>query len=152
ARTRGDRPAVTLGAETWTYAELDRRANQIAHHLRGRGLASGEPVAVVLERSPLQVAALLGAIKAGGCYLPLDARHPEARIRAVLAGSGARFLIGRGAALARFDGAAELIDATAIDGPSSPCGVEVQPDDAMYLIYTSGTTGVPKGVVVTHRQ
>ncbi|MEV5324428.1 amino acid adenylation domain-containing protein [Nonomuraea sp. NPDC052634] len=129
--------AVAVG--TLGYAELDRRANQVAHWLLERGVRPDEPVGVLLERRPELVVAMLGVLKAGAAYLPLDPVYPERRNQAVVADAGARIVLTE----------AEL--AAAADASAERPGVDVRPEHLAYVIYTSGSTGRPKGVAVEHR-
>ncbi|MFI7054240.1 amino acid adenylation domain-containing protein [Streptosporangium canum] len=133
------RPDVTAVASL-SYAELDRRANQVAHWLLARGVRPQEPVGVLLERRPELVVALLGVLKAGAAYLPLDPVYPARRTEAVLADAGARIVLTE-----------SEIAAAAGESGHRP-DVAVPPDHLAYVIYTSGSTGEPKGVAVEHRQ
>ncbi|MFI9377557.1 amino acid adenylation domain-containing protein, partial [Streptomyces parvulus] len=146
--------AVTDGSVTLTYAQLDARANQVAHEVLGRGVRSGDAVGVLLERSVGTVVTVLALMKAGAVYVPLDARYPADRIRHVLADTGARLLVTdeRSVPVAGAE-AVELFRVESprslISDPGAP-GVGVRSDDAAYVMYTSGSTGAPKGIVVTH--
>ncbi len=136
------------------YAALDRRANAFAWTLRrAHGVQPGDVVAVLLEREVAWAVALLGVLKAGAVYLPLDARHPPARQRALLQRAGAKVLVAReeGRAL-RADGSCTVVAAPeGAEEPRAP-DATVQPAFApAYLIFTSGSTGEPKGVRVQHR-
>ncbi|MEV0198035.1 amino acid adenylation domain-containing protein [Nonomuraea sp. NPDC050691] len=130
--------AIAVG--TLGYAELDRRANQVAHWLLARGVRRQEPVGVLLERRPELVAAMLGVLKAGAAYLPLDPVHPAGRTEAILADAGARIVL------------TEAEIAAAAGEPEERPDVAVRPEHLAYVIYTSGSTGQPKGVAVEHRQ
>ncbi|GAB3441062.1 amino acid adenylation domain-containing protein [Actinophytocola sediminis] len=123
-----------------TYRQLDRRANALAHRLRADGAGRGVPVAVKLARSPELVVALLGVLKAGAAYVPVDPTHPPARIDHVLRDSGASIV------LTDADGLADLGD-----GVDHPPVIDAHADDPAYLIYTSGSTGGPKGTLLPHR-
>ncbi|MEU8652095.1 amino acid adenylation domain-containing protein [Streptomyces sp. NPDC048737] len=126
---------------TWTYAELDRWANRLAHHFRARGARPAERVALVMERSPLLVAAILGVLKAGAAYAPVDPTYPPERIDLLLADLGPAVIVDGGLAEEDLDGL-----------PDSPPDVEGVGEHAIaYVMYTSGSTGRPKGVEVTHR-
>ncbi|HEU4883163.1 MAG TPA: AMP-binding protein, partial [Longimicrobium sp.] len=154
--------AVALSFEdrSLTYAELNGRANRLAHHLRGRGVGPDVRVAVCIERSPELMVAFLAVLKAGGAYVPLDPGDPEDRLRHMLDdGAPAALLVHAGTA-ARFAGeAVPLIDLDADAGEwagessSNPAPEEVglTPGHLAYVIYTSGSTGRPKGVMVEHR-
>ncbi|MEI6205655.1 MAG: amino acid adenylation domain-containing protein [Desulfuromonadales bacterium] len=136
-----ERIAVTFQGESLSYAGLNGEADRIAALIRGRGIGPGGIVALISEPSMLMPAQLLGILKAGCAYLPIDPAYPEERIRFMLDDSGAGLLLesvhdslppGRGETGGR--------------GDTSPA-----PADAAYIIYTSGSTGKPKGVVVEHR-
>ncbi|MDT8912926.1 non-ribosomal peptide synthetase [Amycolatopsis sp. PS_44_ISF1] len=133
-----ERVAVRFGGAGLTYAELDRRANRLAHHLIGLGVGPEDIVGVSLERSLELVVALVGIHKAGAAYLPIDPGHPRDRIQYLLTDSGARTIV-----------TAETF--TTLDGPVTDPGVTVLPGHPAYVIYTSGSTGRPKGVVIDHR-
>jgi amino acid adenylation domain-containing protein len=120
-----------------TYRQLDRRANALAHRLRADGAGRGVPVAVRMARSPELVVALLGVLKAGAAYVPVDPGHPPARIGHVLADSGAPIV------LTCLDDLGEGVD--------DPPATGTHADDPAYLIYTSGSTGGPKGALLSHR-
>ncbi|MBV9110094.1 MAG: amino acid adenylation domain-containing protein, partial [Gemmatimonadetes bacterium] len=155
ARTPG---AVAVEADdaTLTYAELDRRANRLAHHLRARGVGPETLVALCLERGAAMLAALLAVHRAGGAYLPLDPAYPADRIAYMLRDSGARALVSTSALLEGLplDG----VDAVALDRdaaavaarPETAPEAEVDAQALAYVIYTSGSTGRPKGVMVRH--
>ncbi|MEU4477583.1 amino acid adenylation domain-containing protein [Micromonospora sp. NPDC023966] len=151
--TRPDRPAVTFGATTLSYAALNARANRLAHRLRRAGVGPDVTVAVCLRRSPELPVTLLGVLKAGGAYVPVDPDYPIERQRYVLAHSDARVLVTEADLAGRFaDFAGEVVPAgTALDAePETDPEPLAGPDDLAYVIYTSGSTGRPKGVRVTH--
>ncbi|MFF7180205.1 amino acid adenylation domain-containing protein [Streptomyces sp. NPDC008121] len=156
---RGDGPALT-------YGELNERANRVAHWLIDRGIGPEDTVAVALPSSPDLVAALLGTLKAGAMYLPLDPGYPSERLAYMTADARPRALVttpevapGLGPvapSTAVLVPAADLA-APKAGGPGStgargnPTGRFTGPEQGAYTIYTSGSTGRPKGVVVTHR-
>lgn len=152
-----DAVAVTCGSATLTYAELDQRANQLAHHLRQLGVEPEAIVGVCMERSPNMVVALLAVLKAGGAYLPLDPTHPAARMRFQLGDARVAAVLtqqrlldalpAQPAPLVPLDTAWEQIALEPADSPTSAVTV----DNLAYVIYTSGSTGQPKGVMVEHR-
>ncbi|MET7835496.1 amino acid adenylation domain-containing protein [Micromonospora sediminicola] len=149
--TNPDRPAVTFGGTTLSYAALDARANRLAHRLRRAGVGPDVPVAVCLPRSAELPVALLGVLKAGGAYVPVDPEYPVERQRYVLTHSGATVLVTDAALTDRFAGfAGAVVTAGTADGPDTAPPVTAGPDHLAYLIYTSGSTGRPKGVRVTH--
>ncbi|WP_405656195.1 amino acid adenylation domain-containing protein [Streptomyces sp. RK9] len=139
-----------------TYAELDARADRIAHRLRAHGVGPGILVGVSMDRSADLVAALLAVLKAGGCYVPLDPSYPERRLRYLVEDSGvATVLVSREVPRwwSGFTGTVlDLADAREDDPyPATPVADGAGPDDPAYLVHTSGSTGRPKGVVVPHR-
>jgi amino acid adenylation domain-containing protein len=140
-----------------SYAELDRSANQLAHHLRTLGVGPEVCVALCLDRSPLLVVALLAVLKAGGGYLPLDPAYPAERLQFMLHDSHAAVILTQEqftAIVTESSAQPVLLDrdwpAIARQPDHSP-EVAVPGDALAYLIYTSGSTGRPKGVQVTHR-
>ncbi|HEY0636053.1 MAG TPA: amino acid adenylation domain-containing protein, partial [Pseudonocardiaceae bacterium] len=152
-----DATAVVCGAESLTFAELDERANRLAHHLRAYGVGRESVVAVCLSRGPELLPALLGVWRAGAAYVPLDPGDPRERLTHVLRDSGAAVLVTELDHVDLLDDGPQAItvlvdeDADQIEGyPATAPGVAVDPADVAYLIYTSGSTGRPKGVMVTH--
>ncbi len=139
-----------------SYAELDAQANRLAHGLVARGIRPDDPVAIALERSPAMIVALLGVLKAGAAYVPLDPNYPMERLRFMLADSRARLLITQTPLLGRLPrGEAVPLCLDAEAGafaalPETSPGVAVSSDNLAYVIYTSGSTGTPKGVAVRH--
>jgi amino acid adenylation domain-containing protein len=145
ARTPSATATCTPGS-AMTYAELDAAATRVAANLAGRyGTGPGDLVAVVEPASPRWLVAILGVLKAGAAYLPLDPAYPLERNRSVVHDSAATLVIG-GTGLAAV-GLDALLEATApaLAGPGP------RPEDLAYVIYTSGSTGRPKGVAVEHR-
>ncbi|GLY50357.1 non-ribosomal peptide synthetase [Lentzea sp. NBRC 102530] len=145
--------AVVADGTSLTYAELDARANRLAHHLLRHGLRAEEPVAVLVGRSVDLVVAELAVVKAGGAYVPLDTRAPAERLAVLLAGTGAAVVLTDEMWLAA---AREVHDGHVVvlgteEGESSAPDVVVHPDQLAYVMHTSGSTGVPKGVAVRHR-
>ncbi len=157
ARRTPDTVAVEAASDRLTYGELDRRANQLAHHLQGLGVGAGDIVGICLRRSPELVVALLAAMKAGAAYLPLDPSYPGERLAFMLADAGAQMLVTETGLRDRtraFSGPVTCLDAIAETLAGQPAGAPaaaVGPDDLAYVIYTSGSTGRPKGVMVAHR-
>jgi len=152
-----DKTAVIVGDRSLTYRALDHRANQIAHYLRRRGVVPDTLVALCLDRSEDMIASILGVLKAGAAYLPIDPAYPEDRQRFILDDSKvshlitARGLIGNVADKVRT--VVELdTDRAAI--ASEPVVAPVRNtvlENMAYCIYTSGSTGTPKGVILDHR-
>ncbi|MFS1303916.1 amino acid adenylation domain-containing protein [Streptosporangium longisporum] len=171
ARTPGA-VAVEFEGERLTYAELETRANRLAHRLRELGVRRGSLVAVCAERSVELVVALLGVVKAGGAYVPLDPDYPPERLAFMLADADVPVLLAQRAVLETLpglrdgtgpengtDGAGTGVGAGRVvtvvlddplDGPGTPVEPSATPSDAAYMIYTSGSTGRPKGVPNTH--
>ncbi|MFE9737705.1 amino acid adenylation domain-containing protein [Streptomyces sp. NPDC006477] len=145
-----DAVAVTCGDEAVSYAELDARANRLAHLLLARGCGRHARVGVCLERGIDLVVAQLAVAKTGAGYVPLDPGYPAERLQWMLADSGARLVVTRDERLAG-DGVTTVAPASAASHPATRPGREVRPDDLLYLIYTSGSTGLPKGVLLDHR-
>ncbi|WP_413759805.1 amino acid adenylation domain-containing protein [Streptomyces sp. MMBL 11-3] len=148
--------AVVYGDETLTYAELDARAEEFARRVRATGAGPGTFVAVAVPRSTALMVALLGVLKSGAAYLPVDVDYPADRVTHMLTDSGATTVvttIGTAHRLPEVPGLTHLlVDAPADEQrPAADQGIPAGPDDPAYLIYTSGSTGLPKGVVVTHR-
>ncbi|MEU9575657.1 amino acid adenylation domain-containing protein, partial [Streptomyces massasporeus] len=149
-----DTEAVAGAGGSLTYRELDTRANRLAHHLIAAGVRPEDRVALLMERSPDLVVAVLAVLKAGGAYVPLDPRFPTSRMRHILAETGAAVLIADSApAAAPFADNTTVIEAgpALTDGPSHDPAVEIRPDQLAYVMFTSGSTGLPKGVGVAHR-
>ncbi len=156
-----DRIAVQFGHEQWTYGQLERRANQLAHYLQSIGVRQDELVAVCVNRSPRMLVGLLGILKAGGAYVPVDPAFPARRIAHMCADSQpAVLLTERGVGVdATFP--AEVLQNTQVvylddmDDQLArfdvrPPELQVPPSALAYVIYTSGSTGQPKGVMIQH--
>ena len=151
-----DAIAVVFEEHSLTYAELDRRANQLAHHLRALGVGPEVMVGLCLERSLELVIGLIGILKAGGAYLPLDPNYPRARLSFMLEDAGAPVVLthsvlidrlpAHAAHTVRIDADAPLIAAQPTNAPA----IALDPQHPAYIIYTSGSTGQPKGVVALH--
>ena len=148
-----DAVAVVAPDGTLTYGELERRANRLAHALLAAGVGADEPVAILLEPSTALAAALLGVLKAGAGYLPLDASYPPGRIAAILDKAAARVVV----TVREFAGSAGdrhvlVLDdpATLAERPDHRPDVDVRPAHLLHVIFTSGSTGQPKGVAVEH--
>jgi amino acid adenylation domain-containing protein/thioester reductase-like protein len=158
AALRPDAPAVTCEGASLSYAELDRRANQLAHYLRGLGVGPDVLVGVCMERSAEMIVGILGILKAGGAYLPLDLAYPKDRLEFMLADAQAPVLLTQQALLDTLprhttrtvclDSDWPLIAACPDTAPDSGAA----PEHLAYVIYTSGSTGKPKGVQIEHRQ
>lgn len=150
-------PAVVMDGAQLSYSELNERANRLGHFLRSQGVAPGRIVGVLLDRSVEMVICLLGILKAGAVYLPLDPKFPKDRLAFMLSDADVSILFTQAALQADLppsqgkvfvvEDLAEILTAFS---SSNPVSVN-SPDDLAYLIYTSGSTGKPKGVMVPRR-
>lgn len=150
--------AVICGNESLTYEELNWRANQLAHHLKFLGAGPDRLVAISMERSLDMFIALLGTLKAGAAYVPLDPSFPAERLQFMLDDSKASLLLTRSADRQKLGELPAHVRAICLDDwrliseerDDNP-GVSVSPENLAYVIYTSGSTGWPKGVQIPHR-
>ena len=162
AAAKPDGVAVVFEEGQLTYAELNRRANRLAHRLLSLGVGPEAVVGICAERSPEMIAAALGVLKAGAAYLPVDASTPPERVGFMLRDAGAALLLTQrrvAESLSVAEGLSEVgarvvlldddEDASNVGGDENPLR-EVSPDNLAYVIYTSGSTGLPKGVTVQH--
>ncbi|MFB9115248.1 condensation domain-containing protein, partial [Xanthomonas arboricola pv. corylina] len=158
AQARPEAVAVVHGTGVLRFGELERRSNQLAHHLLALGVAPDDRVAVCLERGIDLVVALLGVLKAGAAYVPLDPAAPAARVAWQLEDAAPRVVLTRQALATGLP-----MPCLALDDPDQqralsqqpaqlPQVPALQPRHLAYVIYTSGSTGQPKGVMVEHRQ
>jgi non-ribosomal peptide synthetase component F len=148
-----DAEAVVSGAERLSYRELDIRADRVASRLRSLGVGPEVRVGVLLRRSAEMLACLLGVLKAGGGYVPLDPAYPRERLAFLLEDSGAAVLVTDSSlleAVPGYRGPVVLVDGSA---PALPTRekTDAAPEHLAYVIYTSGSTGKPKGVAIEHR-
>jgi amino acid adenylation domain-containing protein len=153
-------PALKFDDATLTYAELNARANQIAHALRRRGVKTGVMVGIFAERGADMVVGLVGILKAGGVYVPLDPEYPPGRLAFMLEETRASVLLTHasvGDAVPGYAGSILCFDRDHAEIAAEPAHDLASPDggpratDLAYVIYTSGSTGGPKGVCVEHR-
>lgn len=152
AELHPDNVAVVCGAAALSYSGLNRRANQIARALVSRGVEREDVIGIMAAPSLEMIAGILGILKAGCAYLPMDRDCPADRGRVMLDDSGARIVLTAGGAEWR-DSTREILDLhdeRLYDGDGSNLGLAVRGHDLAYVIYTSGTTGVPKGVMIEH--
>ena len=156
AQQQPDAPAVCFDAATTSYADLNADANRLAHLLIRRGVQPGDFVGLCTERGVDMLTGILGILKAGAAYLPLDPHYPVERLAYMLKDSAASLLVSRSALMDQLP--VELPDTVLLDRdadqladqPASDPGLSIRPDQPAYAIYTSGSTGTPKGVQVTH--
>ncbi len=155
-----DALAVVHEGQALSYAELNRQANQLAHHLRGLGVQPDDRVAISARRSLDMLVGLVAILKSGAGYVPIDPSHPAERLAYLLRDSAPRVLLTQAELLERLP--VQDVPVLLLDGESrSAAGVDAQPQSnpdiatpssLAYVIYTSGSTGEPKGVMVEHRQ
>jgi amino acid adenylation domain-containing protein/thioester reductase-like protein/non-ribosomal peptide synthase protein (TIGR01720 family) len=154
ARHNEDETAIFHMHRSYSYREVNQRANQIAHYLRSLGIKKGEVVAIALPRSPEMLISILGVLKAGGAYLAFDLKYPSSRLRYMLHDSGAVALIGnRDASKDLTDFTGHLIDihnTSIVTQVTDNLEEEITDDQLAYILYTSGSTGQPKGVMIAH--
>ncbi|HEX7771265.1 MAG TPA: amino acid adenylation domain-containing protein, partial [Pyrinomonadaceae bacterium] len=149
-----DAEALVFNEERLTYAELNHRANQLAHHLRGLGVGPEVLVGILLERSVEMIVGILGVLKAGGAFVPIDPSYPQERIDFMLADAGLSILLTQQSLLKNLPKQSISLDTdwpsiAKLSGENLP--LTTTPDNLAYAIYTSGSTGQPKGVLIQHR-
>lgn len=147
--------AVADARSSLTYGELDLRAHALARHLARRGARPGSRVGVCLPSSTALVETLLGVMRCGAAYVPIDPAYPAERLAVIVRDAGIRLLVTTPELAPGFaDAGVEFVTPAADDDPAPDAAhapVAPGPDDLAYLIYTSGSTGVPKGVPIRHR-
>lgn len=158
-RAHPDAVAVVQNDRRWTYGELDRHANRIAHALLDDGLGREDVVAVVTERNLEWAAGVLGVLKAGGAYLPVEPRYPAERVTGMLKRAGCTLVLTESGSTTMLARAAEQLPGTrtlfvdrlcAESGDDGDPGVPVGAGDLAYVFFTSGSTGEPKGAMCEH--
>ncbi|WP_315833534.1 non-ribosomal peptide synthetase [Bradyrhizobium prioriisuperbiae] len=145
-----DRPAIYSNTATLSYSELHRRANGFARLLRDRGIRRGAIVPIMLERSAELLIGILGILKAGAAYLPIDPSYPVARIQFILADCSAACLVSRVGSTADLVGF-DLVEVGLDEETVGPVDEMAGARDLAYVCYTSGSTGQPKGAMIEHR-
>ena len=155
ARRTPDHVAVVFEQERLTYGELDRRAGRLAQHLRGRGVGPDALVGLFVERSVDMIVGILGILKAGAAYLPIDPGYPQERVAFMLSDASVAVVVTQSGLVARLpiDSARAVCLNGDLDAPAAAPAAPspVRPEHLAYVIYTSGSTGRPKGVCITHR-
>ena len=152
-----DALALVDGNQSFTYQELNHKANQLAHYLQEMGVKPETLVGVCVDRSSTTIVSLLGILKAGGAYLPVDPTYPTERLNYILRDAQIKVLLTQQhlldvlpdiqAEVVSWDGSEELLGTYPTNNPIS----RVKPDNLVYVIYTSGSTGKPKGVEIIHQ-
>ena len=152
-----DSIAVRYGDDSLTFAELNRRANRLAHWLRAAGVGPNVLVGIFIERSVAMIVAMLAIVKAGGAYLPLDLDYPAERLSFMLEDGEVPVLLTQAALAGKLPLADTLLFRMDADWdkvgsyPDTAPEIDVDPGDLAYVIYTSGSTGRPKGVAIPQR-
>ena len=150
-----DAVALQFGGHRMSYRELNERANQLAHFLRGRGVGIETRVAIYTERSFETIIGVLGILKAGGAYVPIEPDEPPERLALKLRDADAPIVLTQRALASRLPGHLQIVRLDAESAiarqPRSNVASGVVPTNLIYVIYTSGSTGTPKGVMVEHR-
>lgn len=149
-RSYPDAPGLACGDFRMTYGEWDRKANQVAHYLAQRGIGKGSLVAVLVKRSPASLVSIMGILKAGAAFVPVDPAWPQRRREFVIRQTGCPVFFSDEenelAGLPTCDPLGAAVNAMPSD---DPC-IGLSASDTAYVIYTSGSTGQPKGVVISH--
>lgn len=155
-KSRGNWTAIVYDGRTLSYADLNKKANQLAHYLRTRGIGPEDRVGIYLERSIEMIICILGVIKAGGAYVPIETDYPEDRINFILKDSKAKMVLSNRELLEHItsdmpqfdiDASEVLLEAHSSDNPA----ILTQSKNLAYIIYTSGSTGKPKGILLHHK-
>lgn len=154
------RIALSSGQEQITYEQLDRQSNQISHMLIAKGLRKGQFVSIFMKRGLDTIISMLGVLKAGGAYIPLDPSHPDERNAYIIEDTASNIILTHPDFTAKLNGLLAQVQTKPeyfclddhVDSyPAEACGVGVTGDDLAYIIYTSGSTGKPKGALIAHQ-
>ncbi|HOY65265.1 MAG TPA: amino acid adenylation domain-containing protein [Candidatus Ozemobacteraceae bacterium] len=145
-------PAIACGGEHVDYARLDAMASAVAARIRAAGVKQGDVVAVCVDRTPSMAAAVIGVMRAGAVYLPLDPAYPADRIACMIEDATPAAILAGGSGLAKLPAGRQIIpiDEAVRDGSEPFAPFAPEPADPAYLIFTSGSTGRPKGAINTH--
>ncbi|MBX3328835.1 MAG: amino acid adenylation domain-containing protein [Nitrospira sp.] len=157
ARLTPEAVAMVWNGASYSYRFLNERANQLARYLRSQGIAMESRVALCMERSLEMVAGLLGILKAGAAYVPMDPQYPRERLSFMIRDSGAELLLTQKRFVESFQN--QTVPTIALDEvwpavaslPGIDCPWRTVPENLAYVLYTSGTTGEPKGIEISHR-
>jgi natural product biosynthesis luciferase-like monooxygenase protein len=156
ALAQGDRIAVIGGGEQLTFLELEQNSNQLARHLRSKGIGPGDIVGLFIERRASLMTGILGILKTGAAYLPLDPVLPDERCKYMVADAKVQVVVTQQVLSWRFQEFG--VEAVCVDAcpeivrqSATPLELQESSDHLAYVMYTSGSTGKPKGVMVTHR-
>ncbi|NGY62590.1 amino acid adenylation domain-containing protein [Lentzea sp. NEAU-D13] len=149
---RPDAPALTYGALSYSYRELDQVSTALARRLRSLGVGAGTPVGLCTDRDPTVIVAMLAVAKAGGAYVPLDPAHPPHRLRQIVAESAPALLLATGKSTVDAD--LPVVEVRDFLTPSATDDIDWDrpvADSLLYVMYTSGSSGTPKGICIAHR-
>lgn len=158
AQTSPDHTAVVFEDQRWSYGLLNRRANQLGRHLQSLGVAPGSLIAICLDRSIESIMCLLGILKAGCAYVPIDPMQPRSRTAQMLDQLGSSVLLTQQKLVPRVEGNSRRLVCLDVDWhrikrqSGNDLTNTAAPEDLCYVLFTSGSTGTPKGVAVEHRQ
>jgi len=143
--------ALVDGEKSLTYEQLQKRSNQIANLLREKGVKPGSPVVLYVEQGLDRIAGIVGILKSGAAYVPIDTEFPLSRIEYILSDTKAKHILSTGSLVKTLDTTAELIDLDKeINQPTLDPTLNIPSNSPAYIIYTSGSTGQPKGVTISH--
>lgn len=149
-----DNIAAITKEQKLTYNQINQLSNKLARALIENKVSMGQKVAVLLDKSPMMIASILGIFKAGSVFVPIDINYPPKRIEKIISESNSKIIISEKKYLENVEFCAELLDCAALslDGYSGEnLNLKLNKDDLAYIIFTSGTTGIPKGIMAEHR-